>query len=433
MGARILTWGGIVIMRSLLGLLLGLLFICFCLADSEVGADTNNASGEVGPVADRSERAKPKGCKNPFKKKTKWYKKGKKIFKNCQKWTCTEPKRRVFTWVTELDTRRCCSFNQTYYPIDTDILCKELEDECTTVCLECVEKESVATLDLVVEDDCPTPPPVTHVVQKVPYDMKTPNHPGAYPPNKDIRWSITPRCGTKDVRISIFVEFHTFDVLGDDAYVLIDPPIAGKSKFSGNSFNARNAPPKTINFPAGTTVTISFHSGKIVNGHTGFDATITEREKTKMISSPNFPRDLTWEQCRDDVTPPRGYGTDIYHCDLRLPPPGAMLNAEFGQFDVTSPNVGDYLTISYDETNKIYFGDLGGRNAPPAPPRYLDYPQDALVSFCFKTRSSVDYHKGYCAEVWEEGVTTPQPSQTAECNTESYDYDYSSTYAWAGK
>ena len=109
--------------------------------------------------------------------------------------------------MTELDTRRCCSFNQTYYPIDTDILCKELEDECTTVCLECVEKESVATLDLVVKDDCPPPPPVTHVVQQVPYDMKTPNHPGAYPPNKDIRWSITPSCGT-----GVFVEFHTFDV-----------------------------------------------------------------------------------------------------------------------------------------------------------------------------------------------------------------------------
>ena len=124
-------------------------------------------------------------------------------------------------------------------------------------------------------------------------------------------------------------------MLGDDAYVLIDPPIAGKSKFSGNSFNSRNAPPKTINFPAGATVTISFHSGKIVNGHTGFDATITEREKTKMISSPNFPRDLTWKECEDDVPPPRGYGSDIYHCDLRAPPPGAMLNAEFGQFDVS--------------------------------------------------------------------------------------------------
>merc|ERR1711892_1497390 len=114
--------GGSFIMRSLLGLLLGLLFICFCLPDSAVGADTPIASGEVGPVADKAERAKPKGCKNPFGKRPKWYKKGKKISKNCQKWTCTEPKRRVFTWVTELDRRRCCSFNQTYYPIDTDIV-----------------------------------------------------------------------------------------------------------------------------------------------------------------------------------------------------------------------------------------------------------------------------------------------------------------------
>ena len=34
--------------------------------DSDVEADTENASGEVGPVADKAERAKPKGCKNPF-------------------------------------------------------------------------------------------------------------------------------------------------------------------------------------------------------------------------------------------------------------------------------------------------------------------------------------------------------------------------------
>jgi len=209
-------------------------------------------------------RAPPKGCKrkNDWRKKPKFYKKGRTYFKDCIKYTCTEPRPRNFVWAEELDTQRCCSFNRTLYPIGSEILCKDLPDECTKVCLECVRVEAKATMDLVVEDDCPERPPETKVITEVPYDIKSPGYPYPYPPKQDMCWSWTPKCGN-----SAYLEFHDFDVLGHDAYVTIKPPINGKSKFWGNSFNSANAPPKTISFPCDTAVMICFKSGKIVNGH----------------------------------------------------------------------------------------------------------------------------------------------------------------------
>jgi hypothetical protein len=110
-----------------------------------------------------------------------------------------------------------------------------------------------------------------------------------------------------------------FQVLGRDAYVTINPLINGKSKYWGNSHNPENLPPKTIGFPCDTAVMICFHSGKILNGHKGFNATIIDKPCTKWISSPNYEiGEKDYFTC-DDTEPKAGYGPNIHHCDVRSP------------------------------------------------------------------------------------------------------------------
>ena len=283
------------------------------------------------------------------RKRPKFYKKGKLYFKDCKTYTCTEPKPRKFVWVDELDTKRCCSFNQTFYPISSKILCEQLPDDCTTVCVECVRVEAKANLDLVVDDNCPERPPETIVITEVPYDIKSPNYPHPYPPKQDICWSWTPKCGNY-----AYLEFFDFDVsllkssealciqcfmiqvLGNDAHVTINPPINGKSRYWGNSHNSENLPPKTIGFPCDTAVMICFHSGKIVNGHKGFSAKIVDKPCTDWISSPNYENVKKDYFTCDNEPPPHGYGTGIDHCDVRSPSSnGQTINLDFCQFDVS--------------------------------------------------------------------------------------------------
>ena len=356
----------------------------------------------------------------------------------------------------ELDTKSCCSFNQTFYPINSKILCKVLPDECTTVCVECVRVEAKANLDLVVEDDCPERPPETKVITQVPHDIKSPGYPNPYTPKQDICWSWTPKCGNQaylefldfDVSLlnsseELFIQGFIFQVLGHDAYITIKPPINGKSKFWGNSFNSENAPPKTIGFPCDTAVMICFHSGKIVNGHKGFSAEIIDKPCTDWISSPNYENDTKDYFTCDETPPQHGYGPDIHHCDVMSPSSnGQTLNLDFCQFDVSfydigfvdlifvfqihAPLEGDYLTIHPNPTSiPKYYGD--NLKASEAPPKWTEYAGVRYLTVCFKTRSSVDHHDGYLAEIYETGVTTMN-EQGSEAWEYSSSYDYSSDY-----
>eukprot|EP00090_Calanus_glacialis_P006447 TRINITY_DN15016_c0_g1_i2.p1 TRINITY_DN15016_c0_g1~~TRINITY_DN15016_c0_g1_i2.p1 ORF type:complete len:399 (+),score=88.21 TRINITY_DN15016_c0_g1_i2:3-1199(+) len=396
-------------MRNLLGLFLVVLLLAFCMAEED-------------PPTEKEDRGKPKGCKrmNDWRKKPKFYKKGKLYFKDCKTYTCTEPKPRKFVWVDELDTKRCCSFNQTFYPISSKILCEQLPDDCTTVCVECVRVEAKANLDLVVDDNCPERPPETKVITQVPHDIKSPGYPNPYTPKQDICWSWTPKCGNQ-----AYLEFLDFDVLGHDAYITIKPPINGKSKFWGNSFNSENAPPKTIGFPCDTAVMICFHSGKIVNGHKGFSAEIIDKPCTDWISSPNYENDTKDYFTCDETPPQHGYGPDIHHCDVRSPSSnGQTLNLDFCQFDIHAPLEGDYLTIHPNPTSiPKYYGD--NLKASEAPPKWTEYAGVRYLTVCFKTRQTVDYHKGYLAEIYETGVsTTIEPGSETWEYSSSYDYSY---------
>ena len=222
-----------------------------------------------------------------------------------------------------------------------------------------------------------------------------------------------------------------FKVLGHDAYITIDPPINGQSKFWGNSFNSENAPPKTIGFPCDTVVMICFHSEKIVNGHTGFSAEIVDNPCTGWINSPNFNPPVHFYNCNN--TPSRGYGPGIHHCDVRATK-GDSLNLDFCQFDVSFFIIGfaflirmvqiegDYLTIHPNPTGKPkYYGtSLKEANAPP---KWSEYPGAGYLTVCFKTRQTVDDHKGYSAEIYPTvSTTTNQPG--------SESWDYSSSYVY---
>ena len=92
------------------------------------------------------------------------------------------------------------------------------------------------------------------------------------------------------------------------------------------------APPEIINFPADVSVKICFRSGRVVHGHPGFRAELTEKRKTAWITSPNYSEDIN-----DDnylAAPSRGYGSSISQCWVRSPSKGRALELEFFQFDV---------------------------------------------------------------------------------------------------
>ena len=122
-------------------------------------------------------------------------------------------------------------------------------------------------------------------------------------------------------------------VLGRDAYVTIDPPVDGESKYFGNSFNSNRAPPKTIDFPLDYAVKVCFHSGSVVDGHKGFKVELTEKPNTFWVTSPNYPV-ITGENFEDP--PKHGYGPALHYCTVRAPPrKGGALEMEFYQFDVS--------------------------------------------------------------------------------------------------
>ena len=121
--------------------------------------------------------------------------------------------------------------------------------------------------------------------------------------------------------------------MGQDAYITIDPPVNGQTKFLGNNFNTAKMPPKSVDFPHDHTVKICFHSGKVVDGHKGFKAKISERENNNFVTSPNYPDDINDAMFLDP--PHRGYSPGIHHCSVRAPATGRALEMEFHQFDVS--------------------------------------------------------------------------------------------------
>ena len=176
-----------------------------------------------------------------------------------------------------------------------------------------------------------------------------------------------------------------------------------------------------------------------MNGHTGFSAEIVDNQCTGWINSPNFNPPIDFYNCGN--TPSRGYGPGIHHCDVRATK-GDSLNLDFCQFDVSfydigfvdlifvfqihAPLEGDYLTIHPNPTSiPKYYGD--NLKASEAPPKWTEYAGVRYLTVCFKTRSSVDHHDGYLAEIYETGVTTMN-EQGSEAWEYSSSYDYSSDY-----
>merc|ERR1719431_897421 len=419
-------------LQSFLILLLGILILECVLAQEE---DDDKAL--------RDTRApRPKGCKNIWKKKPKWYKPGATLIKGCIKYTCTEPKRRYFEWQTELARTKCCSFNETFHRIGCTLSSRVLPDDCTTVSLTCVKKEVYANLELEVEDDCPERPGIVKVLMEPDSTIHSARFPSPFPPKQDECWVRTPSCGHH-----VTLEFLDFNVLGDGAFVTIDPPVDGRTIFSGNSFNSANAPPKTVEFPFDYTIRICFYSGAVVDGHKGFKAEISEKKNNEYVASPNYPEDINDETYLDP--PPRGYGPAIHHCTVRAPAGGRALEMEFYQFDLNGPleSTGDWVTINPNPTDreKYYGVSLKQKTAPP---RQIKFGTEELVSICFMTRNRVDYHEGYVGEIWEQMLpsTLEQPTEMTDFyNTDNYNTDYYSTdsyntgyyspdyyYTWSG-
>ena len=121
--------------------------------------------------------------------------------------------------------------------------------------------------------------------------------------------------------------------MGDDAYVLIDPPVNGQAVFYGNTINSAKAPPKTVDFPHDHAVKVCFYSGSVVDGYKGFKAEITEKINNNFVTSPNYPEDINDATFKNP--PSRGYGPAIHHCSVRAPTTGLELEMEFYQFDVS--------------------------------------------------------------------------------------------------
>merc|ERR1712243_30143 len=406
-------------LHSFLILLLGILILECVLAEEQ--DDDQTQEGEV-----KSPRApRPKGCKNNWTKKPKWYKKGKTLIKGCIKWTCTEPKRRQYVWVTELARTKCCSFNETYYRIGTTLLSRVLPDECTNVALRCRKKEVFADMVIEVEDYCPERPGIVNVLMEPTSTIKSARFPSPFPPKQDECWVRTPSCGHH-----VTLEFLEFNVLGKGANVTIDPPIDGRTTFFGNSFNAANAPPKTVDFPFDYTVRICFHSGPVVDGHKGFQAVVSQKKNNNYLASPNYP-EITDENYLDP--PPHGYGPAIHHCTVRAPAKGRALEIEWYQFDLNAPLQprGDWVTINPNPTQRPkYFGVSLNQNT--APPKHSTFDTDELVSICFKTRDRVDEHDGYVAETWEQMLPSTIDYTDYTYDTyPTYYSDYTSGYTWS--
>jgi len=404
-------------LQPFLILLLGVLILECALAEGQ----------EDGQAKNKDERARPKGCKNLWKKKPKWIKAGKVLIKGCIKYTCTEPKKRQFAWVTELARTKCCSFNETFHRIGSTLSSRVLPDECTTVSLRCKKKEVYAALELEVEDDCPERPGIVNVLMEPDSTINSARFPSPFPPKEDECWVRTPSCGHH-----VTLEFTDFNVLGKDARVTIDPPVDGQRTFYGNSFNAANAPPKTVDFPFDYTVRICFYSGSVVDGHKGFKAEISEKKNNNYVTSPNYPP-ITDETYLDP--PPRGYGPAIHHCTVRAPAKGRALEMEFYQFDLNAPlqSTGDWVTINPNPTGREkYYGVSLSQNT--APPRQIKFDTNELVSICFKTRNSVDKHDGYVGETWEQMLPSTIEWGQTDYYPSYYDiyYDYTSGYSWFG-
>jgi len=375
-------------------------------------------------IVEAEVRQKARGCKNIWKKRPKFFPKGKILTKGCLKYTCTEPRPRKFAWETELARHKCCSFNETFYPYGTTLLSKRLPDECTTVHLRCKKKEVFTEIEIDVEDKCPERPGIMNVLTTPSETIKSARFPSPFLPNQDECWMRTPTCGH-----FVQLEFVDFNVLGKDAFVTIDPPVNGQSKFFGNNFNYKMAPPKTVDFPHDHAVKVCFYSGSVVDGHKGFKAEITERKNNDFVTSPNYPEDINDGTFMDP--PPRGYSPAIHHCSVRAPAKGRSLEMEFHQFDINAPpeTGGDWITINPNPTKKEkYYGiNLDQKFAPP---RHHVFGTGEIVSICFKTRDSVDKHDGYVAEIYQEMGPTTMDMEPPVTDYTSYYNTYYTDYTW---
>merc|ERR1711872_9513 len=363
-------------------------------------------------IEDREARKRPKGCKNKWTKKPKWFKPEKSKIVDCTKFTCKKINWKTFEWM-ETKAPLCCSYDQKLYPRDSVLTSIVLPDQCTSVSLKCIKKEAKSEMELVVKDSCPPPKAIMNVITEAPATIKSYGFPKPFPPKQDECWMRTPACGH-----FIHLHFTDFNVLGRDAYVTIDPPVDGKSKYFGNSFNSNRAPPKTIDFPLDYAVKVCFHSGSVVDGHKGFKVELTEEPNTFWVTSPNYPV-ITGENFEDP--PKHGYGPALHYCTVRAPPrKGGALEMEFYQFDINAPPQadGDWITIHPNPTlmPKYYGVNL---KEPEAPPRFFRFLKDQLVSICFYTRGKVEGdHKGYVAEIY------PCTDMTTQVQTTDYNSEY---------
>ena len=143
-----------------------------------------------------------------------------------------------------------------------------------------------------------------NVVMNTSVTIASPGFPSAYPVDVEECWTRTPSCGHQvqleftrfDVSfvelVQLLLMLFYYQVLGEDAHITLKPPVNAVSKYSGNSFNYAEAPPKIISFPADTAVEVCFTSGAVVNGHVGFSAELTETPATDWITSPNYPENI---------------------------------------------------------------------------------------------------------------------------------------------
>ena len=245
---------------------------------------------------------------------------------------------------------RCCSFNQANIPIGETVLSATLPDLCTRTDVVCRGHDGRAGLELEIEDNCPEQPGVMNVITNTSSIITTPGFPSAYPVNVAECWMRTPSCGHQvqieftqfNVSFLTRLEFHSqfFQVLGENDYITIKPPVNGVSKYFGNKYNPAILPPNIVNFPADTSVEICFNSGAVVHGHPGFRAEMTEKPKTDWITSPNYPEDIDYDSSMEP--PEQGYAPGISQCWVRSPSEGNFLELEFFQFAVRS-NLKDFV------------------------------------------------------------------------------------------
>ena len=130
-------------------------------------------------------------------------------------------------------------------------------------------------------------------------------------------------------------------------------------------------------------------------------------------------------------------------CWVRIPSSFRTLELEFFQLDVSNIKFkpkqsclyvqihdppekdGDWLTIHPNPTqeDKYYGTDLHDKHAPP---HYIGFKTDEIVTICFKTRKSVDSHDGFVAEVRQMTL----PSTVGETDVWGTGYSIGSTWQW---